>query len=246
MSDESVKICNAIIQEEEYYSDIQGEYIAKKNNLNSKYKNSLIGVIVTCIFFIILIIIGIILLFIKNKKNKNTKNNKIDVKKIIALILFIIAFLCSISSIGLGYFTNKNKNDRDNLVEPVLNDKYRPCYSSAQKKLIIDETAPPKDRIHLGLDLNGLGIGGSLGTFTYSEENSNMQDISNNSLTSNQTRDKQSSYSGTTSSYYDTNASAGTNSSNTTENRRGNTNNSTSNASASSSGGTTSQVNLLI
>jgi preprotein translocase subunit SecG len=244
MSDESVKICNTIIQEEEYYSDIQGEYIAKKNNLNSKYKNSLIGVVVTIIFFIIFIIIGIILLFIKNKKNKS-KNSKIDVKKIIAIILFILASICSVTSIGLGYFTNKNKNAKDNLVEPVIDDKYRPCYSSAQKKLIIDQVEPPKNINQLGLDLSGFNVDG-LGTFTYSQDSSNMQDTSGNSLTSNQTRDKQSSYSGTTSSYYDTNASAGANSSNTSENRRGNTNNSTSNASASSSGGTRSQVNLLI
>jgi len=241
MSDNSVKICNTIIQEEEYYSNKKDEYLLKKNDLDSKYKNSLIGVVVTCIFFIILLIIGIILLVIKSKKNKNIKNDTIDVKKILAVVFFIIALLCSFSSVGLGYLTNKNKNERDILVEPIIDDKYRPCYSSTQKKLIIDLVDAPKNRNQIGLDLSGFGVGGlsgSLGSFVYSEEKSNMQDASDNSLTTDLNRDKQLSYSARTSS--DSSAEASTNLSNT----QGNTTNSTSNASAS--GGTTSQVDLSL
>jgi preprotein translocase subunit SecG len=246
MSDETVKFCNIIIQEEEYYSSIEEEYLLKKAELNSKYNNSLTGVVVTCIFFIIFIIIGIILLVKKSKKskkskkNKNSKNSKFDVKKIIAIVLFFIAFLCSTTSITMSYFTNKNKNDRDGLVEPVIDDKYRPCYSKIQNKLIEDLISAPVDSNGLRISIGSEGIlSGPVGSFVFSEDTSKMLDISNNVLTRNQSRDKELQYSATSNSQ-----SSATASTTTGPTVNGNTQSGT--ATAAASGGTSSQVDLTL
>jgi hypothetical protein len=237
MSNDSVKFCNVIIQEEEYYSKKQEEYLLKKSELDGKYTNSLIGVVITCLLFIILLIVGIVLLVIKNKKSKKSKKlSKIDIKQIISVILFIIACLCSSSSVVLSYFANKNKGDVDKLEEPVIDDKKRPCYSKAQNKLIADVVDVPKNK--LGLDMDNIDVlSGNVGVFTYSEDSSEMLDLSGSTLKRNESQDKSLSYSLDTRS--DSSASASSISDG--DNEAG-----PSTATASASGGTTSQVDLLI
>ena len=245
MPDDSVKICNVIIQEEEYYSNKQEEYLLKKGDLNSKYNNTLMGVVITCILFIILIIVGIVLLVIKDKKGKKNDKNKsnINIKQIISVILFIIACLCSTSSIVLGYFANKNKSEIDKLDEPLIDDKTRPCYSKTQKKLIADVVEAPKNANRLGLDMDNIDIlTGRVGVFTYSEDSSQMLDLSGNRLKRSDSTDKQLSVSLRNNSQ--SSASVSSSDSDYDEDNPDNVADSTSSASAS--GGTTSQVDLLI